>query len=227
MPQRHMGELLGSRAGELRDLPGARGPGFLSARDPHDLTSIDDSPERPRRRSRPGTVCRPRAPYAGLMPPRCYIASPLGFTEPGRDYYERIYLPALAAVVDPVDPWAMTTARELAEARQRGRLAELAREIGRRNAEAIRSCSLLVAYLDGQEVDSGTAAEVGYAAALGLTCFGWRSDLREVGEPGARLNLQLEAFILDSGGVIAATLEELVRELGAAAAPASGDRGDR
>ncbi|HZE03667.1 MAG TPA: nucleoside 2-deoxyribosyltransferase [Solirubrobacteraceae bacterium] len=149
---------------------------------------------------------------------RCYVASPLGFTAPGRDYYERTYLPALAAVVEPVDPWALTTARELAEARAQDRLAELGLEIGRRNAAAIRTCSLLAAYLDGQEVDSGTAAEVGYAAALGLRCFGWRSDLREAGEPGSRLNLQLEAFILDSGGILAATLAELVQALGAAAA---------
>lgn len=150
------------------------------------------------------------------MRPRCYVASPLGFTAPGRDYYERVYLPALAGVVEPVDPWAMTTAAEIAAARDRGRLADLALDIGRRNAAAIRTCALLVAYLDGQEVDSGTAAEVGYAAALGLTCFGWRSDLRQTGEPGARLNLQLEAFILDSGGILAGTLEELVHALGAA-----------
>ena len=70
---------------------------------------------------------------------------------------------------------------------------------------------MLIAQLDGQEVDAGTAAEVGYAAALGLPCLGVRSDLRASGEPGMHVNLQLEAFIVLSGGFIAGSLDELVR----------------
>jgi len=153
---------------------------------------------------------------------RCYVASPFGFTEAGRRYQEEIYLPALGAVVEPVDPWALTTPDELADARAHGCQRELALRIGRRNAEAIRSCSLLVAQLDGQEVDSGTAAEVGYAVALGLTCFGWRSDLRDAGEPGVRVNLQVETFIADSGGAIAGSLDELLGALRRAVAAAAG-----
>jgi nucleoside 2-deoxyribosyltransferase len=140
--------------------------------------------------------------------PRCYVASPLGFTEAGRDYYERIYLPALAAVVEPVDPWSLDT---VTGPDAIGR--EKALAIGRRNMEAIRSCELLVAQLDGQEPDSGTAAELGYGAALGLRCFGLRSDLRQSGEPGVAVNLQLQTFVVESGGVMAATLEELVAAL--------------
>ncbi len=152
------------------------------------------------------------------MPPRCYVASPLGFTEAGRDYYERVYLPALAAVVEPVDPWALTTPQELAAARHQGRLRELALTIGRRNRDAIRSCSLLAAHLDGQEPDSGTAAEIGYGAALGLRCFGLRTDLRQTGEEGVAVNLQVETFIVDSGGRITTTLADLVLALAGAAA---------
>lgn len=155
------------------------------------------------------------------MPPRCYVASPLGFTEAGRDYYHRIYLPALGAVVEPVDPWGLTAAEELAQARQAGTQRQLALTIGRRNAEAIRSCALLAAHLDGQELDSGTAAEIGYAAALGLRCFGLRTDLRQSGEDGVAVNLQVEAFIADSGGVVVSTLAQLVDALGAAAGTVS------
>lgn len=147
------------------------------------------------------------------MTPRCYVAGPLGFTESGRAYYRGTYLPALATVVEPVDPWALTTAQEFAEAVSAGRQRDLALTIGRRNAEAIRSCRLLVADLDGQEVDSGTAAEVGYGAALGLICFGLRTDLRQIGEDGVAVNLQVETFILDSGGRIATTLAELIAAL--------------
>jgi nucleoside 2-deoxyribosyltransferase len=147
------------------------------------------------------------------MRPRCYIASPLGFTESGRHYYERVLVPELATVVEPVDPWALTSAQELADGRASGRQRELALVIGRRNEAAIRSCALLAAVVEGQELDSGTAAEIGYAAALGLRCFGLRTDLRQIGEDGVQLNLQVETFILDSGGSVAGSLQELVQAL--------------
>jgi nucleoside 2-deoxyribosyltransferase len=142
--------------------------------------------------------------------PRAYVASPLGFTAAGRDWYDRVYLPALRAVVEPVDPWALTTEQEVRAALAAGRQAQLWREVGARNIAAIRSSQLLIALLDGQELDSGTAAEVGYAAALGRTCFGLRTDLRQIGEDGSTVNLQVQAFIEGSGGRIVATLEELL-----------------
>jgi hypothetical protein len=154
--------------------------------------------------------------HASAAPPRCYVASALGFNAAGAYYYEQVYLPALREVVTPVDPWSLTTAQEVAEARAGRREHEFALEIGRRNADAIRSCTLLAAHLDGQEVDSGTAAEVGFAAALGLRCFALRTDLRQSGEPGVSVNLQVEHFIVASGGAICSSLDEMVRALGAA-----------
>jgi len=150
---------------------------------------------------------------ASAARPRCYVASPLGFTEAGRDYYARVYLPALAEVVEPVDPWALTSPAEVAEATRAGRQARLMTEIGARNLAALRSCALLVALLDGQELDSGTAAELGYGAALGLRCFGLRTDLRQTGEDGAACNLQVQAFVEHSGGEIADSLQALVATL--------------
>jgi nucleoside 2-deoxyribosyltransferase len=146
--------------------------------------------------------------------PRCYVASPLGFSEGGRYYYAEVYLPALEAVVEPIDPWALTSDDEVAQAHAAGREREMAFEIGRRNADAIRSCEMLVAYLEGQEPDAGTVAEVGFAAGLGRRCFGLRSDFRQSGEPGsAAVNLQVEAFITLSGGRICSSLDELVQAL--------------
>ena len=156
------------------------------------------------------------------MRPRCYVAGPLGFTDAGRDYYGRTYLPALAAVVEPVDPWSLTAPGEIAAAARERRQRELALTMGQRNTEAIRSCRLLAADLDGQELDSGTAAEVGYGAALGLTCFGLRTDLRQSGEEGVAVNLQVEAFIAGSGGLIARSLDELVAALAQAARALTG-----
>ena len=151
--------------------------------------------------------------FADAGRPRCYVASPLGFSESGRAYHAERYLPALAEHVDPIDPWGLSLPAEFEAAREAGREHAFAIEVGERNANAIRGARLLIAQLDGQEVDAGTAAEVGYAAALGLPCLGVRSDLRRSGEPGMRVNLQLEAFIVLSGGFIARSLDDLVGRL--------------
>lgn len=151
--------------------------------------------------------------------PRCYIASPLGFTEAGRRYLADVFLPALEPIVEPVDPWLLAGPEEFAAAAAAGAQAQraLALDVGRRNVEAIESCTLLAAYLEGQEPDSGTVAEVGYACGLGITCVGLRSDLRQAGEPGVALNLQVEALIVAGGGEIVASLNELVTALAARA----------
>lgn len=153
--------------------------------------------------------------FTGGARPRCYIASPLGFSEAGRDYYTRRYLPALAEHVEPVDPWALSQGAEFEAAAAQDRRHAFGIEVGARNARAIRSARLLIAQLDGQEVDAGTAAEVGYAAAAQLICLGIRSDLRASGEPGMHVNLQLEAFVVLSGGFIARSLDELGARLAA------------
>jgi len=152
--------------------------------------------------------------FSGGARPRAYIAGPLGFTESGRAYYVGHYLPALREHVEPVDPWTLSLPEEFAAATADGREREFGLEVGARNAEAIASSQIVIAHLDGQEVDAGTASEVGYGAALGLPCIGLRSDLRRSGEPGMSVNLQLEAFVALSGGFVARSLEELVARLG-------------
>jgi nucleoside 2-deoxyribosyltransferase len=144
---------------------------------------------------------------------RAYIASPLGFTEAGRHYYEHVYLPTLRSVVDPVDPWSLTQPEEILEAQATGRETELWMAVGRRNIAAIRASDILVALLDGQEPDSGTVAELGYAAGLGRRCYGLRTDLRQNGESGVAVNLQVVTFIEETGGGIAASLNELMVRL--------------
>ena len=145
--------------------------------------------------------------------PRCYVASPLGFSEIGRQYYANVLLPALGEIVEPIDPWDLIPGTKIAEAAARGDEIRMAQEIGEANSRALKRCEFLVAVLDGQEIDAGTAAEVGYGSGLGLRCFGLRSDYRQTGEPGARVNLQVESFIVRSGGRIASSLEELLADL--------------
>jgi nucleoside 2-deoxyribosyltransferase len=147
------------------------------------------------------------------MKKSCYLASDLGFTESGRHWARAVLVPALEPLVEVVDPWNLLPASEIAEARAAGAESEIAARIGILNIEALDGCELLVALLDGLDVDSGTAAEIGYAAAQGKPCFGLRTDFRQSGEPGATVNLQVESFIAVSGGALAGSLEALIEEL--------------
>jgi hypothetical protein len=93
---------------------------------------------------------------------------------------------------------------------RRALLQEAGDAIASANERALRSADLLVAGLDGVDVDSGTAAEVGYAAALGKPVFGLRTDLRQSGElEGLTVNLQVEWWIRTSGGAIFRSLPDL------------------
>ncbi|MCK5660075.1 MAG: nucleoside 2-deoxyribosyltransferase [Methanosarcinales archaeon] len=59
------------------------------------------------------------------------------------------------------------------------------------NAKAIRDCDIMVAVLDGADVDSGTAWEVGYAHALEKTVIGLRTDFRTLGEHEGVVNIMI------------------------------------
>lgn len=79
------------------------------------------------------------------------------------------------------------------------------------NAEAIDTSDGLFAILDGVDVDSGTAAEGGYAFGRGKHVCGLRTDFRLAGDnPGSIVNLQVEHVILASGGTIVTTSNDLV-----------------
>ena len=159
--------------------------------------------------------------------PRIYVASPLGFTDAGRMYSDSVLLPALqAAGFEPLDPWEVDAdvlhvfGLDRDDPERRARLGEINRLVGRRNAELIRSAAGMLAILDGDDVDSGTAAEIGYACALSRPVVGLRSDLRISGDNEATLvNLQVEWFILESGGSLATSLDEALVALGSVTPP--------
>jgi len=135
----------------------------------------------------------------------------MGFTEAGRRYYRDVYLPALSVHLDVIDPWALAEDPTVPQA-----VSQHAHYlgIGERNAAAIRSSEMLIADLDGQELDCGTAAELGYAAGHGLLCLGLRTDLRQSGEASLHVNAQVESFIYSSGGQIFSSLADLLALLG-------------
>ena len=152
---------------------------------------------------------------------RVYLAGPDGFTPYGLEWHRQRLMPAVAAAgLVPLSPWdgfgaefeALASAAPGAE-----RLAayrELNDRVGRANAELIDSAAAVLAVLDGADVDSGTAAEIGYAAGTGKVVVGLRSDVRPAGDnEGAAVNLQVEYFIRASGGAVCRTIEEAVAAL--------------
>ena len=155
-----------------------------------------------------------------------YLAGPLGFTEAGRLYHETVLRPAVVdAGFEPLDPWETSAAHlevlalPAGDPRRARRLPDVNREIGRRNAEMIRACTAVLAVLDGTDVDSGTAAEIGFAAALARPVIGLRMDLRVAGDNEATtVNLQVEWFVEQSGGRLARNLPDAIAGLRAVSA---------
>jgi nucleoside 2-deoxyribosyltransferase len=153
---------------------------------------------------------------------RIYLASPFGFTEAGRFFLQSKLIPVLQKTGNTIiDPWTISTdlAGKLQLAMSNSDLVQLKaslrsinNEICRRNETALRECDAIVAVLDGQEVDSGVAAEVGFAYALGKRIFGYRGDFRVSGDNiGAKVNLQVDGWVELSGGAIFVTVEELAK----------------
>jgi nucleoside 2-deoxyribosyltransferase len=155
---------------------------------------------------------------------RVYLASPLGFSEAGRHFYTSILVPHVRALgYDVLDPWTLTDARKIQAAQsrpygpaKREAWRALNREMGATNRAAIDAARAVVAVLDGTDVDSGTAAEIGYAFARGKLIVGYRGDFRlSADNEGSTVNLQVEYFIRASGGTIVERYEDLGPALGA------------
>ena len=149
---------------------------------------------------------------------RIYMASPLGFSEAGRHFYRSVLVPHVSGLgFDVVDPWTLTDARTIEavermpyglERREAWRRLNV--EIGATNRTAIDGAHGVVAVLDGVDVDSGTAAEIGYAFARGKLIVGYRGDFRlSADNEGSTVNLQVEYFICQSGGSIVSRYEDL------------------
>ena len=155
--------------------------------------------------------------------PDVYLAGPDGFTPGGLAWHRRELVPAaVAAGLRPLSPWDGFDAEFAALAAMPAGDARLAAyrdlniRVGAANAAMIDRAAGVLAVLDGTDVDSGTAAEVGYASARGRLVVGLRTDVRSAGDnEGSLVNLQVEHFIRCSGGRIFRSLEPAVAFLAA------------
>jgi nucleoside 2-deoxyribosyltransferase len=153
---------------------------------------------------------------------RIYMASPLGFSQAGRHFSESVLVPFVRRLgFEVLDPWGTIDRDRLAAvhalpagAVRREAWRTLNRDTGAANRAAIDAAHAVVAVLDGVDVDSGTAAEIGYAFARGKLIVGYRGDFRlSADNEGATVNLQVEYFIRESGGTIVDRYEELAPAL--------------
>jgi nucleoside 2-deoxyribosyltransferase len=150
--------------------------------------------------------------------PSIYMASPLGFSEAGRHFYNSVLVPFVKGLgYDVLDPWALGDQAKIEAVQRmpygpekREAWRKLNREIGATNRSAIERADGVIAVLDGTDVDSGTAAEIGYAFARGKLIVGYRGDFRlSADNEGSTVNLQVEFFIHESGGAIVSRYEDL------------------
>lgn len=151
-----------------------------------------------------------------------YLAGPLGFTEAGRDFYYNKLIPEIEKIgLLCFDPWNTKLQSKINKiesmkygSRKKAEWIKLNHEIGKLNQQHIDLCDFVVAVLDGSDVDSGTAAEIGYAVARNKRVIGYRGDFRLSSDnEGCLINLQVEYFIKSSGGIISNDLRGLIRYL--------------
>jgi nucleoside 2-deoxyribosyltransferase len=152
------------------------------------------------------------------MAPKIYMAGPLGFSEAGRRFHTAVLVPFVRGFgFEVLDPWTLTDPGKIETVQKmpygpdkREAWRALDREIAANNRAAIDEAQGVVAVLDGADVDSGTAAEIGYAFARGKLVVGYRGDFRlSADNEGTVVNLQVEFFIRESGGTIVDRYEDL------------------
>lgn len=152
------------------------------------------------------------------MPKKLYIASPYGFSEAGNFFlYSRFLTTIEDAGFDILDPWKLIdpTIIDRVSKLPPGPDKVLAQKqvnhlIYLKNRAAIQESDGLVAVLDGTDVDSGVASEIGCASTLGKKILGYRGDFRKTGEnEGCIVDLQVQGFIEANGGRIITRLDQL------------------
>ncbi|HEY2565888.1 MAG TPA: nucleoside 2-deoxyribosyltransferase [Acidimicrobiales bacterium] len=152
---------------------------------------------------------------------KVYLAGPSGFSDPGLLYHKTVLRPLLIeAGFEVLDPWEiqnLDVQRVLSlplGPERADQLPEVNRKLGRANQDLIDQAGALLALLDGSDIDSGTAAEVGYAAAKATPIVGLRTDRRPSGDNEATdVNLQVQWFIEFSEGQLVFSLGDAVNKL--------------
>jgi nucleoside 2-deoxyribosyltransferase len=133
----------------------------------------------------------------GLM--QIFLAAPL-FSESEREFNERVAEDLREA---GFDVWMAQEAPFIKEGSH-----EEKKEIYEKDISALKPSDVVVAVLDGVEVDSGVAFEMGFAKALGKPIIGLKTDYRTFSRM-EEVNLMLEVSVMN----ICKTVDEVIRIL--------------
>lgn len=137
------------------------------------------------------------------MPKKIFVAGPL-FSE-GEIWLDK----QVVALVEKLGFKALWSWRDEKELIKRGELAgkDWTYKIFVLNREFLDKSDMVVAVLDGTDVDSGTAYEIGYSIAKGKKVIGIKTDGRLHGKDQV-VNLMIQESVK-----IVKSLEELEKEL--------------
>lgn len=152
-----------------------------------------------------------------------YLASPYGFTSSGMEFMKNKLVPTLKQDFKIMNPWdALSTNQKNIKKiftlddpiKKFDEIKKLNNSIAKQNLKLLDDSDMVLAVLDGSDVDSGVASEIGYAYAKGKRIVGYRSDFRLTGDNiGTTVNIQVEFFINRSGGIITSDLKNLFKFL--------------
>jgi nucleoside 2-deoxyribosyltransferase len=142
---------------------------------------------------------------------KIYLASPYGFTDSGIYFMNEVMIPMLKkANYEVLNPWGLLPEfkKELEEAMKlkdpvkiQEKFQEILSSAASRDLKLVDECDFLLAVLDGSDVDSGVALEIGYAYVKGKKMIGYRSDTRQSGDIAPlKVNVMIEDCIRNTGG---------------------------
>jgi nucleoside 2-deoxyribosyltransferase len=139
------------------------------------------------------------------MPHTIYQAGPL-FSEADKAFHRELFAHLRLAGYTVIWPGDLLTDKQIAEAGPHA-----PSMIFNACREAIDRSTLMVALLDGAQVDDGTAWEIGYAYAKGIPIYGIRTDARRAGEtPHSYANSMIQGCLAG----YSRSAEGLIRMLG-------------
>lgn len=127
-----------------------------------------------------------------------YLAAPL-FGEAECDFNRKLRNELISAGFNVFLP--QEDSNNIKNNKDRGKI------IFNKNLKGIENSDLLVAVIDGADVDSGTAWEIGFAYSKRKPVFGLRTDFRTLGIEGT-VNLMVEQSV-----VLCSNVSELLNRL--------------
>lgn len=153
------------------------------------------------------------------LKPKCYFASPLGFSEVTKEWYQAL-LKEAGEFVLPIDPFAHASKYHIEAIFSEKDLAARKlkwNEMAKDNFCLIEESDMIVIVLDGEPPDTGMANEAGFAYAMNyfgikkMPIIGYRNDVRSGGDGELGFNAMfLPGMIETGGGEVRGTRADLV-----------------